>query len=191
VKTSFSLSPFNSANGPSGCPPHLLHVSKDGTSSPVELLTGAFDLFEGMAHQWVFWSVCLVLNSSMNRLILSAMQFKELWPFVNVSATPHEWIYAKRFKHHVMWQGLNCSVLFTMLGSVQTCNLVKPTSFGQYIGKAITIIPYGEAWRTFQVFLSGLYGQGQMRGPFEYGCLLTLSSRHEGYSLGGKSFYTF
>lgn len=132
-----------------------------------------------------------MLDSSMNRSILSAMWFKELRPFVNVSAAPRERIYAERFKHHVMWQGLNRSVLFTMLGSVQTCNLVEPTSFGQYVCKAITIIPYGEAWRTFQVFLGGLYGQGQMRGPFEYGCLLTLSSRHEGYSSGGKSFHTF
>lgn len=110
------------------------------------------------------------------------MKFKELRPFVNVTAAPRQQIYTERFKHHVMWKGLNHSVLFTMLGSVQYCNLVEPTVVGPHACKALTIIPYGEAWRSFQVFLGELYGQGQMRGPFEYGCLLTLSGRREGYS---------
>ena len=103
------------------------------------------------------------------------MQFKELRPFVNVTAAPREQIYVEKFKHHVMWQERNRSVLFTMLGSVQSCHLVVPTTIGQHACKAITIIPYGEAWRSFQVFLGQRYGEGQMRGPFEYGCLLTLS----------------
>ena len=33
--------------------------------------------------------------------------------------------------------------------------------------------------------MGDLYGCGQMRGPFEYGCLLTLSGRCEGYSSPG------
>jgi hypothetical protein len=33
-----------------------------------------------------------------------------------------------------------------------------------------------------------LYGHGQMRGPFDYGCLLTLSSRREGYASPGMYF---
>lgn len=86
-----------------------------------------------------------------------------------------------------MWQGQNRSVIFTMLGSVQSCRLVEPTTFGQHLCKAITIIPFGEAWRKFQLFLGNLYAKGQMRGPFEYGCLLTLSGRREGYSTPGMN----
>jgi len=119
------------------------------------------------------------------RSIKSAVRFKELRPFVNVTAAPRERIYAERFKHHVMWQGQNRSVLFTMVGSVQSCNIIQPASIGQHVCKTITIVPYGKSWRKFLLFLGELYGQGQMRGPFEYGCLLTLSSRREGYSSGG------
>lgn len=119
------------------------------------------------------------------RSIKSALCFKELRPFVNVTAAPRDQIYAEKYKHHVMWQRQNRSVLFTMLGSIQSCHIIEPTTIGQHLCKAITIIPYGDAWRKFQVFLGQLYGQGQMRGPFEYGCLLTLSGRREGYSIPG------
>jgi hypothetical protein len=93
-----------------------------------------------------------------------------------MSAVLRKQVYAEKFRHHVMWQGWNRSVIFMMLGAVQSCNIIEPTSIGQYVCRAITIIPYGDAWRSFQIFLGQLYGEGQMRGPFEYGCLLTLSS---------------
>ena len=54
VKPSFSVVPFDSANGPSACPGHLLHKSEDGSASPVELVAGAFDLFEGDTFKYVF-----------------------------------------------------------------------------------------------------------------------------------------
>lgn len=84
-----------------------------------------------------------------------------------------------------MWSGQNRSVIFTMLGSVQACHIIEPTTIGQQVCKAITIVPYGEAWRKFQEFMGNLYGHGQMRGPFDYGCLLTLSGRREGYATPG------
>ena len=62
---------------------------------------------------------------------------------------------------------------------------MSPSNIGQYTCRAITIIPYGEAWRRFQSFMGDLYGHGQMRGPFDYGCLLTLSGRCEGYTSPG------
>lgn len=126
------------------------------------------------------------LYSSINH----ALQFGELRPFVNVTAVPRSRIFAEKFKNHIMWNGQNRSVIFTMLGSVQGCHIVTPTAIGQYICKAITIVPYGEAWRKFQLLMGDLYGIGQMRGPFDYGCLLTLSSRREGYSSPGMlSFF--
>ena len=105
---------------------------------------------------------------------------------MNVTAVSKDKVYAERYRNHVMWQGQNRSVLFTMLGSVQSCHLVEATTIGQHLYKAITIIPFGDAWRKFQIFLGKLYGQGQMRGPFEFGCVLTLSSRREGYSTPGR-----
>lgn len=123
----------------------------------------------------------LLFYRSINR----ALQFGELRPFVNVTAVPRSRIYAEKFKNHVMWSGQSRSVIFTMLGSVQSCHIVEPTSIGQHICRAITIVPYGEAWRKFQEFLGELYGCGQMRGPFDYGCLLTLSGRREGYTFPG------
>ena len=128
-----------------------------------------------------------LLNLSSHRSITSAQNFGELRPFVNVTKVPRPQIFAEKFKNHVMWVGQNRSVVFTMLGSVQACHLVEPTTLGQHICKAITIVPYGEAWRKFEVFMGDFYGKGQMRGPFDYGCLLTLSGRREGYSSPGTS----
>lgn len=121
------------------------------------------------------------------RSITSALQFNELHPFVNVTSIPRPHIYAEKFKNYVMWSGQNQSVVFMMLGSIQGCHLVELTSLGQHICKVITIIPYGKAWCKFQVFIGDLYGQGQMRGPFDYRCLLTLSGRCKGYSTLGLS----
>ncbi len=165
-----------------------MHVSEDGVASPLELVSAAFYLFKDDAFQCIFIllpsSITLMLLF-LHRLIKCAIWFKELHPFINVTAAPHDHIYVERFKHHIMWQGQNWSVLFTMLGSVQSCNIVQLIPIGQHVYKAITVIPYGKAWRKFHVFLGKLYGEGQMCGPFEYGCLLTLSSRCEGYSSGG------
>ena len=127
------------------------------------------------------------LTLPLHRSIISALQFDELRPFVNVTSVPRPRIYAEKFRNHVMWNGQNRSVIFTMLGSVQGCHLVEPTLLGQYTCKAITIVPYGKAWRKFQVFMGDLYGHGQMRGPLDYGCLLTLSGRREGVSVQGAS----
>lgn len=136
-----------------------------------------------------FIHLLILLCFPLCRSITSALHFAELRPFVNVTSAlqARSRIYAEKFKNHVMWSGQNRSVVFTMLGSVQSCNLVEPTTFGQYACKAITIVPFGEAWRKFHSFMGDLYGQGQMRGPFDFGCLLTLSGRREGYSTLGVS----
>jgi len=53
-KPCFTLVPFDAANGPSGCPSHLMHTSEDGVTSPIELVSGAFSLLEDVAFQCVF-----------------------------------------------------------------------------------------------------------------------------------------
>lgn len=135
----------------------------------------------------VYMFSCSLFSLLFYRSISNALRFGELRPFVNVTSVPRSRIYAEKFKNHVMWSGQNRSVIFTMLGSVQGCHIIEPTIIGQHMCKAITIVPYGEAWRKFQVFMGDLYGRGQMRGPFEYGCLLTLSGRREGYTSPGMS----
>lgn len=53
-KPSFGIVPFDSASGPTACPAHLLHVGEDGSASPLELVSGAFDLFDGAAFECVY-----------------------------------------------------------------------------------------------------------------------------------------
>ena len=161
---------------------HLLSSFRELSSfSRVQLISLCFASF---AFTILFISFSI-------RSILSALQFQELHPFVNITMAPRQGIYAEKFKHHIMWQGQNRSVLFTMLGSVQGCHLVEPTTIGQHACKSITIVPYGHAWHKFYEFLGRLYGQGSMRGPFEYGCLLTLSGRREGYTSPGERSLLF
>lgn len=170
-------------------------MGEDGSASPIELVAGAFDLFEGVAFEYVIYSSSLyfirfIISLLPYRSINHALKFEELRPFINVTYAAgilRSRIYAEKFKNHVMWSGQNRSVIFTMLGSVQSCHIIEPTNLGQHIFKAITIVPYGEAWRKFQIFMGDLYGHGQMRGPFDYGCLLTLSGQCEGYSTQGMS----
>ena len=57
---------------------------------------------------------------------------------------PHSQIFTDKFKNHVMWSGQGCSVIFTMLGSVQGCHIIELTTLSQHVCKAITIVPYGE-----------------------------------------------
>jgi hypothetical protein len=50
-KPEFSIVPRESANGPSSCPSHLLIENEDGTTTPVELIDGAFNYFEGDVYK--------------------------------------------------------------------------------------------------------------------------------------------
>jgi hypothetical protein len=73
-----------------------------------------------------------------------------------------------------------------MLGSVHASNVIQPLQLKNYKIKSLTVIPFGESWRKFERFLGGLYGAGgEMLGPFDYGCLLKLTSCREGGYSGG------
>lgn len=50
-KPEFSVVPRESANGPSSCLSHLLIKNEDGTMTPVELIDGAFNYFEGDVYK--------------------------------------------------------------------------------------------------------------------------------------------
>lgn len=60
VKLSFTIVPFDNMNEPGACPAHLQHTGEDGTAS-IELVTGAFDLFEGATFECV--SLCALVSS--------------------------------------------------------------------------------------------------------------------------------
>ena len=60
-KPSFAVVPFDNANGPAACPGHLLHVGEDGLASPLELVAGAFDLFEGAVFEYVYYYYLYIL----------------------------------------------------------------------------------------------------------------------------------
>ena len=119
------------------------------------------------------------------RSIDNARRFTELRPFVNVTAVTLSQISADAFRNHVLWQNSARSVIFTMIGTVQSCHLTSPTTLGQHLCKAITIVPYEHAWRNFLFPSSQLYGEGEMKEPYEYGCLLTLSGCRSGWSTAG------
>ena len=70
----------------------------------------------------------------------------ELRPFVNVTAVTQSQISVKAFRNHVLWQDSTHSVIFMMIGTIQSCNLVTLTTLGQHLCKTIMIVPYGHAW---------------------------------------------
>ena len=191
----FSIIPFDNECGPSNCPQHLLFTNEEGVVGPVEVIPGAFDIFRDTSWLWVNPYVLSIGSlspfscwfSNYFRSIDNARRFTELRPFVNVSAVTRSQISADAFRNHVLWQNSARSVIFTMIGIVQSCHVVTPTTLGQHLCKAITIVPYGHAWRKFLLFLGQLYGEGEMKGPYEYGCLLTLLGRRSGWSTAGAS----
>ena len=186
----FSIIPFDNEHGPSNCLQHLLLTNEEGDVGPVEVIPGAFDIFRDTSWLWVNPYVLSIGSlspfsywfSNYFRSIDNARRFTELRPFVNVSAVTRSQISADAFRNHVLWQNSARSVIFTMIGIVQSCHVVTPTTLGQHLCKAITIVPYGHAWRKFLLFLGQLYGEGEMKGPYEYGCLLTLSGCRSGWS---------
>lgn len=96
------------------------------------------------------------------------------------------------FRHDVLWNGSTKPVVFSMLGSVQSSNVIQPLQLKNYKIKSLTVIPFGESWRKFENFLGGLYGaDSEMLGPFDYGCLLKLTSRREGAYTGYSQFSGF
>jgi len=123
------------------------------------------------------------------RNINSAVSLKRLQPFANIDALAVSDISIDNFWHDILWEGSNKPVVFSMLSSIHASNFIHPLQFKNYKIKGLTVVPYGDSWHGFEVFLGRLYGPGEMQGPFEYGCLLKLTSRREG-GYGGQ-YMTF
>ena len=118
----------------------------------------------------------------------AAISFNRLLPFADVGALTAGDVSVDNFRHDVHWAGSNKPVVFTMLASVHASNVIQPLQLKNYKIKSLIVVPFGDSWRKFEKFLGSLYGTGEMQGPFEYGCLLRLTSRREGgFTSGGWS----
>lgn len=69
-----------------------------------------------------------------------------------------------------------------MLGAVTSCNIINSTTIGNHRYRAITIIPYAPSFFGFTSFLGKKFACTDMFGPFDFGCLMTFTSRREGLS---------
>ena len=67
------LVPFDNGNGATSCPSHLLHTNDDGSTSPIELVAGAFSLFDGAAFKLVSYSGPLPPAYFCSALLCSAL----------------------------------------------------------------------------------------------------------------------
>lgn len=119
----------------------------------------------------------------------TAVSFDKLLPFANVSALTPRDVSINNFRRDVLWAGSTKPVVFTLLESVHSSNIINPLQLMTYKIKSLTVVPFGESWHRFETFLASVYGAGEMQGPFEYGCLLRLTSRREGGFGNGKFFF--
>ena len=111
----------------------------------------------------------------------ASAKFKQCIPFVNPANVSPDQLSVGDYKH-IIWSGSKQNAIFTMLGAVTSCSIINSTTIGNNRYRALTIIPYGPSFDGFTNFLGNKYTCTDMFGPFEYGCLLTFSSRREGLS---------
>ena len=117
----------------------------------------------------------------------AAISFNQLLPFADIGALTAGDVFVDNFRHNMLWASSNKPVVFTMLASVHASNIIQPVQLKNYKIKSLIVVPFGDSWRKFEKFLGSVYGTGEMQGPFEYGCLLRLTSRREGVFSGGSS----
>jgi hypothetical protein len=111
----------------------------------------------------------------------AATEFEICTPFVNPAKVSPEKLLIGDYKH-LIWPGSKQNAIFTILGAVSSCDIIHSTSIGSHRYRAVTIIPHEPSFGGFMAFLENKYGCSHMFGPFEFGCLLTFSSRREGLS---------
>lgn len=118
----------------------------------------------------------------------AAASFEICTPFVNPAKISPDDLSVGDYKH-LIWPSSKQNAIFAMLGAVTSCNVINSTTIGSHRYRAVTIIPYGPSFAGFSSFLEKKYACRDMFGPFDYGCLLTFSSRREGLSSSCQSAY--
>ena len=110
---------------------------------------------------------------------MASLDFKSLPPFVNPSTFPSEDLTISDYKN-VVWPGSKHNAVCMMFGAVYSCDIIHYAMAGPNKICAITIIPSATAFDSFRQFLGKQYNADVIYGPFDYGCLLTFTSRREG-----------
>ena len=113
------------------------------------------------------------------RSLMASLNFKSLPPFVNPSNFPPGDLTLSDYRN-VIWPGSKGNAVCMMFGAVHSCNIIHYAMAGSNKIRALTIIPAATAFDSFCHFLWKLYGTSDVYGPFNYGCLLTFTSRREG-----------
>ncbi|KAF8969130.1 hypothetical protein BDZ97DRAFT_1754747 [Flammula alnicola] len=111
--------------------------------------------------------------------LLASLDFKSLPPFVNPSNFPPDGLAVSDYKN-LMWPGSKENAVCIMLGAVHSCNIIHYIMAGSNKIRGLSIIPSANAFDSFRHFLWKKYAASEIYGPFDYGCLLTFTSRREG-----------
>lgn len=110
---------------------------------------------------------------------MASLNFKSLPPFVNPSNFPSGDLTMSDYRN-VIWPNSKGNAVCMMFGAVYSCNIIHYAMAGPNKIRALTIIPSSTSFDGFRRFLWNLYDTPDIYGPFDYGCLLTFTSRREG-----------
>lgn len=110
---------------------------------------------------------------------MASVEFKSLPPFVNPSTFPPGDLSISDYRN-VIWPGSKENAVCMMFGAVYSCNIIHYAMAGTNKIRALTIIPSATAFDSFRQFLQKQYAVTDLYGPFDYGCLLSFTSRREG-----------
>lgn len=119
------------------------------------------------------------------RSLTASLSFKSLPPFVNPSTFPPNDLTVSDYKN-VIWPGSKQNAVCVMFGAVYSCNIIHYAMAGSSKIRSLTIIPSATAFDSFRSFLQKQYTVSNLYGPFDYGCLLTFTSRREGLTSSCK-----
>jgi len=111
--------------------------------------------------------------------LMASLNFKSLPPFVNPSNFPSGDLTVSDYKN-IIWPGSKENAVCMMFGAVHSCHIIHYAMAGLNKIRALTIIPTATAFDSFHRFLRKQYAAPEIYGPFDYGCLLTFTSRREG-----------
>ena len=113
--------------------------------------------------------------------LMASVQFSSMYPFVNPSNFSPDGLAVSDYKS-ITWPDSKENAVCMMLGAVHSCNIIHSTTTGANRVRSVTIIPSTPAFNDFQHFLWKKYSTSILYGPFDYGCLLTFTTRREGLS---------
>ena len=110
---------------------------------------------------------------------MASLNFKSFPPFINPSNFPPCDLTVSNYRN-VIWPGSKENAVCMMFEAVYSCNIIHHAMAGSHKICALTIMPSATAFDSFHQFLWKKYAASDLYGLFDYGCLLTFTSRCEG-----------